>query len=278
MATPYIRYANQGATRSLPLSDRLISALGYLGDLGVTAEVFSGGQPSEGPNRVGSHRHDHGNASDVFFYKDGRKLDWANPQDRPIFEEIVRRGKAAGITGFGAGPGYMQAGSMHVGFGSPAVWGAGGKSDNAPDWLRSAFYGTPAPQAAPEQQQASITPPSPSSPAGGARAASEIQPMGSLAPQQGGGLLAETQPQSPFGGILGRVLGNNSPIPTDVASFATAKEPQSLGNRLARAGKIMDAFTPDPPRISGGMGDARASGDTLLKYLQSMKSKGRGIA
>lgn len=70
--------------------------------MGITAEVFSGGQDAEGPNRTGSHRHDHGGAGDVFFYKDGRRLDWGNPDDLPIFQDIVSRGKQAGITGFGA--------------------------------------------------------------------------------------------------------------------------------------------------------------------------------
>lgn len=137
----YIRYANQGATRNQPLNDKLTSALGFLPELGVTAEVFSGGQPAKGSGlaRVGSVRHDDGNAADVFFYKDGRRLDWGNDQDRPIFEEIVKRGRASGITGFGAGPGYMQQGSMHIGFGAPGVWGAGGRGANAPDWLRTAY-------------------------------------------------------------------------------------------------------------------------------------------
>lgn len=139
----FIRYANQGAVRSLPLSERLVSALSFLPELGVTMEVFSGGQPApgEGP-RVGSTRHDHGNAADVFFYdRSGRRLDWANEQDRPIFEEIVRRARANGVTGFGAGEGYMRPGSMHIGFGSEAVWGAGGSGENAPGWLRAAYHG-----------------------------------------------------------------------------------------------------------------------------------------
>ncbi|GCA50639.1 hypothetical protein KGO5_03086 [Sinorhizobium sp. KGO-5] len=139
----FITYRNQGATRNRPLDEDLIKRLAYLQDLGIQMEVFSGGQPGkdEGGARVGSTRHDHGHAADAFFYKDGRKLDWANEQDRPIFEEIVRRGKQAGVTGFGAGDGYMQAGSMHIGMGNPGVWGAGGKGDNAPDWLRAAYNG-----------------------------------------------------------------------------------------------------------------------------------------
>lgn len=136
----WLTYSNSGATRNQPLSSQLVDALSFLGDMGITANVFSGGQPhaGEGP-RVGSTRHDAGMSGDITFMKDGRVLDWSNPQDNPIFQEIVRRSKARGITGFGAGPGYMSAGSMHIGFGAPAVWGAGGKSANAPDWLREAY-------------------------------------------------------------------------------------------------------------------------------------------
>lgn len=148
----WLKYGNTHATRNQPLSDKLVNALGFLPQLGVTAEVFSGGQPEagEGP-RTGSVRHDHGNAADVNFYKDGRKLDWANDADRPIFEQIVERGKQNGITGFGAGHGYMTPGSMHLGFGTPSVWGAGGKSANAPEWLRNAYAASPSatPVAAP---------------------------------------------------------------------------------------------------------------------------------
>lgn len=140
----WLRYANQGATRNLPLSDRMTRTLAQvLPELGIEVEVFSGGQPAKGSGRprVGSTRHDEGNAADVFFYRNGRRLTWENPADIPILQEIVRRGKAAGLTGFGAGPGYMQPGSMHIGFGAPAVWGDEGRGANAPDWLRTAYYG-----------------------------------------------------------------------------------------------------------------------------------------
>lgn len=139
----WLNYANQGAIRNKPLSKELISALSFLPEMGVTMEVFSGGQEAEGPNRTGSHRHDHGGAADVFFYKDGRKLDWSNPEDVPIFQDIVSRAKSRGVTGFGAGKGYMQPGSMHIGFGNPAVWGAEGKGANAPAWLVSAYGDVP---------------------------------------------------------------------------------------------------------------------------------------
>lgn len=137
----WLRYTNQGAVRSHPISAELQKAFSFLPGMGVTMEVFSGGQDAEGPNRVGSHRHDNGGSGDVFFYKDGRRLDWSNPEDVPIFQEIVRSARANGVSGFGAGDGYMQPGSMHVGFGNEAVWGAGGKGENAAPWLRTAFEG-----------------------------------------------------------------------------------------------------------------------------------------
>lgn len=141
----WVRYANQGATRSQPLDPRLVNALGFLPELGLTMEVFSGGQPAAGQGpRVGSTRHDHGNAADAFFYQGDRRLDWANPADLPLFEAVVQRARANGVTGFGAGPGYMQPGSMHIGFGNPGVWGAGGSGSTAPDWLRRAYGAAPA--------------------------------------------------------------------------------------------------------------------------------------
>ncbi len=144
--SPWIRYSNARATRSRPISADLASNLSYLKDMGLTAEVFSGGQPGieEGGARVGSTRHDHGGAADVFLYRGDERLDWANPEHQPIFAEVVRRGKQAGITGWGAGPGYMQPGSMHVGYGAPAVWGAEGRSANAPQWLVDAYNAPPA--------------------------------------------------------------------------------------------------------------------------------------
>ena len=153
----WLQYANQGATRNDPLSPELIKAMAFLPGMGVTMKVFSGGQEATGPNRTGSHRHDHGGAGDVFFYKDGRQLDWANQADVPIFQDIVKQARAAGVTGFGAGPGYMQPGSMHIGFGAPAVWGAGGKGANAPEWLR-ASYGMAQQTAAPQMATASAQP------------------------------------------------------------------------------------------------------------------------
>ncbi len=143
----WLVYRNRGKNtiRNKPLSDKLINALSFIGDMGLEMRVISGGQT--GKRRTGSHRHDHGNAGDVDFYRNGRKLSFNNKADIPILQEIVRRAKANGITGIGAGKGvpkghkghYMGDGRMHIGFGTPATWGAGGKGINTPNWLRQAY-------------------------------------------------------------------------------------------------------------------------------------------
>lgn len=147
----WLRYANQGATRNMPLSPELVNVLSFLPEMGITAEVFSGGQPHKGSGkpRVGSVRHDHGGAGDIRFYKGGNLLDFTKPDDQQIGAEIIKRARAGGATGIGWGVDYMGPNAMHIGFGAPAVWGAGGKSANADQWLRDAYYGaeqTTAPQ------------------------------------------------------------------------------------------------------------------------------------
>lgn len=148
-APAWLKYANGGAKRNLPINSNLVNAMGFLEDMGVQMEVFSGGQVTKAEaaqgkgRRTGSVRHDHGGAADVRFYQNGRKLDWANPDDVPVFQDIVRKARARGVTGFGAGPGYMEPGSMHVGFGAPSTWGKDGDSANAPRWLTDAFHGVP---------------------------------------------------------------------------------------------------------------------------------------
>lgn len=147
----WLRYSNQEATRNKPLNGKLVSALSFLPEMGITMDVVSGGQDAsgQGNRRTGSTRHDHGNAADADFYMGDRKLDWNNENDIPILQDVVRRARANGVTGFGAGDDYMGAGRMHIGFGEESVWGAGGKGANAPEWLREAYSGAPASSFAP---------------------------------------------------------------------------------------------------------------------------------
>lgn len=149
MSVPdWLTYSNQGATRNQPLSPELTNALAFLSEMGLQADVYSGGQPARGTSdaRVGSTRHDLGNAADLhLIHPELGMLTYENPDHIPILQEIVRRGREAGLTGIGMGPGYMGPHGIHMGFGAPAVWGAGGSSANAPDWLREAYYGAEGP-------------------------------------------------------------------------------------------------------------------------------------
>lgn len=135
----YLTYNNKGQTRSLPANPELETNIAdVLSSMGLTGKVHSGGQNDE-TGRVGGARHDHGNSVDMDFYKGDRKLSFKNEEDIPVFQEIVQRLKANGVTGFGAGEGYMTDGRMHVGYGSPAVWGSDRSNSTAAPWLKEAF-------------------------------------------------------------------------------------------------------------------------------------------
>ncbi|MGU3662193.1 hypothetical protein [Methylobacterium fujisawaense] len=108
---------------------------------GVNAEVFSGGQ--DPAHQYGSTRHNHGNAADLKLYTTGpdgkrRYLDMTNDADRVVMERFIRESVKAGANGVGAAPNYMGPNGIHVGGGSPAAWGAGGSTANAPEWVRRA--------------------------------------------------------------------------------------------------------------------------------------------
>lgn len=140
----WLRYDNQGAIRNDPINDQLANAMSFVGDMGIEMRVISGGQESNKPGEgTGSTRHNGGASADVDFYRNGRKLDWNSEADLPILQEIVSTAKSRGVTGIGAGDDYMGPGRFHVGFGNPAVWGAGGKSENAPAWLKEAYNNAP---------------------------------------------------------------------------------------------------------------------------------------
>ena len=79
--TNWVDLTNQGATRNLPITDALqrniISALSTAYGPGYRAQVYSGGQPAAGSGgaRVGSTRHDGGDAADVYIMNpQGRRL------------------------------------------------------------------------------------------------------------------------------------------------------------------------------------------------------------
>lgn len=76
-----LQYTNEGATRSLPLiaplESRISEAVSAVYGPGYVAQVYSGGQPGKGSGgkRVGSVRHDHGKAADVYVVgPDGKRV------------------------------------------------------------------------------------------------------------------------------------------------------------------------------------------------------------
>ena len=64
-----------------------------------------------------------------------RPLDFTKDTDRPLVAAFVEACARNGNTGIGAGIDYPGPITLHVGFGTRAVWGAEGRSVNAPAWL-----------------------------------------------------------------------------------------------------------------------------------------------
>jgi hypothetical protein len=137
-----VRQDQKGATRDLPIAPALVRVLQKAGEAAKVdvVRVTSGGQCKKGTctKRTGSERHDLGQAADLQLLRRERALDFTRNSDLPVFETFIREAARAGATGVGAGVDYMGPFTVHVGFGSKAVWGAGGKASKAPDWIKRA--------------------------------------------------------------------------------------------------------------------------------------------
>ena len=137
-----VTYQNAAATRRLTLTSALEQILVSAANAtGLDVIIFSGGQNST-TGTVGSHRHDDGYAADIWLYKDGNRLSMVNNvADASAFASAA---KSAGALSIGAGSGYMGGVGMHVdispgntvALASAKYWGSGGRSANAPSWLR----------------------------------------------------------------------------------------------------------------------------------------------
>ena len=129
-------------TRNLPIVSRLKRILSIAGsEAGIDeVRVESGGQCAIGTcsRRIGSTRHDLGNAADLDLYKDGRRLDFTRSSELPFFERFVEFAASYGATGIGGDVSYMGSTRIHVGFGSRATWGKNGGGVPAPAWLANA--------------------------------------------------------------------------------------------------------------------------------------------
>jgi hypothetical protein len=138
--------SQQHATRNKRISQALHDILEFAGRMtGIDVEIYSGGQPRTGPNRIGTHRHDIGpglmGAADLHMLdaRTGRILNSDNQDDRKRMAIFMAESAAAGATGIGHAPGYMGSKSTHIGGGSVAVWGTRNSRAGAPDWVIAAF-------------------------------------------------------------------------------------------------------------------------------------------
>ncbi|MET3868344.1 hypothetical protein ABIC20_005653 [Methylobacterium radiotolerans] len=168
-----------GGIRRQAITDELRDQLAKAAkNAAVNAEVYSGGQDDHGRHRTGSHRHDGGRSADVRLYTTGpdgqrRYLSMNDPADRKVMEGFIRGTVRNGATGVGAGPGYMGEHGIHIGGGPSMAWGAGGRSANAPDWVRRAHRDGTVDRANASRQadaakEASATPPKAKAPVGDA--------------------------------------------------------------------------------------------------------------
>ena len=81
-----------GATRKLPISDttrRILLTASR--QSGLRVYVFSGGQSTEGRNRIGTHRHDLGGAADLYLVDPvtDHILDMRDPDDRVCMASFI---------------------------------------------------------------------------------------------------------------------------------------------------------------------------------------------
>src|SRR5262245_10310719 len=129
------KQTTSGATRKLPINEttrRILLTASR--QSGLRVYVFSGGQPTQGRNRIGTHRHDLGGAADLYLVDPVTHhiLDMRDPDDQVCMASFIQAAVTAGASGVGAGLSYMGANAMHIGGGSAAYWG-GAK------WLAAAY-------------------------------------------------------------------------------------------------------------------------------------------
>jgi hypothetical protein len=166
------------ATRNLPITaelERILEEAARIAGID-RVRIGSGGQPAypKGP-RTGSTRHDLGRAADFKLYQGGAVLTFTDRAAPPAVIRFIRECARLGATGIGAAVEYMGNQTFHVGFGLNAedrtrlVWGEGGKSATAPQWLRDAAGAgwsapPPTPRSKPSQPQPTVPPAPPREP------------------------------------------------------------------------------------------------------------------
>lgn len=154
----------EAAIRKGNISDQLLAQVNWAANKnGLIVKVVSGGQPAtgvQGVDRTGSHRHDEGGAADIQLFDKNdptKKLDMRDTIDQQRMYGFIRDAASAGVTGVGGSERYMGPHTLHVGGGTPAVWGA--KGERPPQWITAAYtQGTQNPLS-PEQKTSELVVP-----------------------------------------------------------------------------------------------------------------------
>ena len=140
MATVNQTQIGSNKIRNLPISEELRNVLSIAGSFAGIDEVrvISGGQCAKGTcnRRIGSVRHDLGNAADLDLIKDGRTIQFILENERPFFEAFVQAAASLGATGIGGSVDYMGPTRLHIGYGVKATFGGPKGQGPAPRWLR----------------------------------------------------------------------------------------------------------------------------------------------
>ncbi|WP_415404094.1 glucosaminidase domain-containing protein [Tateyamaria sp. SN3-11] len=136
----------RGKVRDKPISGELEALLVAAGKAAGIDAIFvtSGGQPGSHGRSIGSSRHNEGRAADLFLVVAGVKQEFGDDEAPETITKFVTACAARGAIGMGAGVSYMGPHTLHIGFGKTirdttrVVWGADGRSSNAPQWLKGA--------------------------------------------------------------------------------------------------------------------------------------------
>lgn len=158
-----------------------------------------------------------------------------------------------------------------LGMGTPSAWGAGGKSANAPDWLKEAYYGT---TSDPNTQVAASSVARQLSPAG-ENLMSGLQPKVSEEPK------APEQPKSNNGILLqayNKLTGSDVQMPGSILGSPTGDVMKGIGG-IGDFAKVMMAETDSlNKQVARNTGGQRSSAPVEITLLSSEvpKKKRRG--
>ncbi|TWF46329.1 hypothetical protein FHW37_11524 [Neorhizobium alkalisoli] len=167
---------------------------------------------------------------------------------------------------------------MHIGGGNPGVWGAGGKGDNAPAWLKNAYYNT---TDATDPQMVAAKTESASAPS--------TNPLYNSAQASAGPTATPPAPdEKSHNGILvqafNKLTGNDVQVPGSILGADTDK----LAKGFAGIGDFAKALSADTDSINSQIarGAARAQAGrndqpvelTFLDFAAERKKKKGGIS